>query len=86
MSEDEIVAFLSAEDARGVFLFRFTDGSEIELTDPWVRTIVGGQRECVATVVREVPGVEATAGSALCFALHEVAEVRVSPRSFEHFR
>jgi hypothetical protein len=86
MSEDEIVAVLSAADVRRVFLFRFTDGNEVELTDPCVRTIEDGKRECIATVVREAPGVEAASGSALCFALDEVAEVRLSPKSFEYFR
>jgi hypothetical protein len=77
---------LNAEDARGVFLFRFTDGTEVELSDPWVRVIEDGKRECIATVVREAPGVNATAGSGLCFALGEVADVRLSPGGFEDFR
>jgi hypothetical protein len=85
MSQDEIVAFLSAHDARSVFVFRFTDGTEMELTDPCV-TIVDGRYECIATVVREVPGVEAAAGSGLSFALHDVTEVRLSRRPFEYFR
>jgi hypothetical protein len=68
------------------FIFRFTDGNEVELTDPRIRTIEGGKRECIATVVRESFGVEAAPGSALCFALDEVAEVRPSPKSFEYFR
>ena len=86
MSEEEVVAFLSAEDARRVFLFRFTDGTEIELSDPWVRVIGDGKRECVASVVREAPGVTAAAGSGICFALGEAADVRLSPRGFEYFR
>jgi hypothetical protein len=86
MSEEEVVAFLNAEDPRSVFLFRFTDGTEIELSDPWVRVIEGVKRECIATVVREGPGVRAAAGSELCFALGEVADVRLSPKGFEHFR
>jgi hypothetical protein len=86
MSEDEIVAVLSATDVRRVFLFRFINGNEVALTDPWVRTIEGGKRECIATVVSEAHGVEDVPGSALCFALDEVAEVRPSPKSFEYFR
>ena len=86
MSEDEIVAFLAAADARQVFVFRFTDGIEVELTDPIVRIIEGGKRECIATVVRKSFGVEAAAGSELSFLLDEVAEVRASPKSFEYFR
>jgi hypothetical protein len=86
MSEDEVVAFLSAEDSRGVFLVRFTDGTEVELSDPWVRVIEDGKRECIATVVREAPGIKAAAGSELCFALGEVADVRLSPKGFEYFR
>jgi hypothetical protein len=86
MSEEEIVAFLSAQDAHRVFLFRFTDGTEIELSDPWVRAIEGGRHECTGTVVREARSLNAGAGSELCFALGEVAEVRLSPRSFEYFR
>ena len=35
MSEEEVVAFLNAEDARRVFLFRFIDGTEVEVSDPW---------------------------------------------------
>jgi hypothetical protein len=69
MSEDEIVAVLSAADKRAVFVFRFTDGNEVELTDPMVRTIEGGKRECIAAVVRESSGLEAAPGSALCFGL-----------------
>ena len=34
MSEEEVVAFLNAEDTRRVFLLRFTDGTELEVTDP----------------------------------------------------
>ena len=49
MSEDEIVAFLSAADTRRVFLCRLTDGTEVEMTDPWVRR-TDGKRECIATV------------------------------------
>ncbi len=86
MSEEEVLAFLNAENARHVFLFRFTDGTEVELSDPCVRAIEDGKRECIATVVREAPGVRATAGSVLCFALAEVADVQVSPRGFEYFR
>jgi hypothetical protein len=86
MSEEEVVAFLNAEDPRGVFLFRFTDGTEIELSDPWVRVIEGVKRECIATVVREAPDIRAAAGSELCFALGEVADVRLSPKGFEHLR
>jgi hypothetical protein len=86
MLEEEVVAFLNAEDTRRVFLFRFTDGTEIELTDPWVRAVEDGTRECVATVVREAPAVNAAAGSELCFPLTEVADVRLSPRDFEYFR
>ena len=69
MSEEEVAAFLNAEDARRVFLFRFADGTEIELSDLWVRVIEGGKRECIGTVVREVPWIKAAAGSELCFAL-----------------
>ena len=36
MSEDGIVAFLNGEDARHVFIVRFTDGTEVELSDPQV--------------------------------------------------
>lgn len=86
MSEEEVVAFLNAEDGRRVFLFRFTDGTEVELSDPAVRVTEDGKRECIATVVREVPGVDAAAGSGLCFGLGEVADVRLSPRGFEYFR
>jgi hypothetical protein len=86
MSEDEVAAFLTAADARRVFLFRFTDGTEVELSDPLVRAIDGGKRECIATVVRETPGVDAAAGSSLWFALGEVAEVRLSSRPFDYFR
>ena len=86
MSEEEVLAFLNTEDARHVFLFRFTDGTEVELSDPWVRVIEDGKRECVATVVREASGVTAAADSELCFALGEVADVRLSPRGFEYFR
>jgi hypothetical protein len=85
MSEEEVVAFLNAQDARRVFLFRFTGGTEVEVSDPWVR-VIDGKRECVATVVREAPGVEAAAGAELCFALGEVADVRLSPKGFEYFR
>ena len=86
MSEDEVAALLTAGDAGRVFLVRFADGTELELSDPSVRTIEGGTRECIATVVRETAGVDAAAGSALCFALGEVADVRLSPRSFDYFR
>ena len=86
MSEEEVVAFLDAEDARRVFLFRFTNGTEVELSDPSVRFIENGKRECIATVVRGTPGVKAAAGSELCFALGEVVDVRLSPRGFEYFR
>lgn len=86
MSEEEVVAFLNAEDTRRVFLFTFTDGRYVELSDPWVRVSEDGKRECIATVVREAPGVNAAAGSELCFALGEVADVRLSPRGFEYFR
>jgi hypothetical protein len=86
MSEEEVVAFLNAEDARRVFLFRFIDGTEVEVSDPWVRVTEDGTRECIATVAREAPGVNAAAGSQLCFVLREVADVRVSPRGFEYFR
>jgi len=51
MTKDEIV-----------FVFRFTDGNEVELTEPMVRTIECGKRECIDTV-------EAAPGSALCVAL-----------------
>ena len=86
MSEEEVVAFLGAADARRVFLFRFTDGTEVELSDPSVRVIEDGKRECIATVVREAPDIKAAAGSELCFALGEVADVRLSPRGFEYLR
>jgi hypothetical protein len=86
MSEEEVAAFLNAEDARRVFHVRFTDGTEIELSDPWVRVIEHGKRECIATVVREAPGIKAAAGSELCFALGEVADVPLSPRDFDYFR
>ena len=85
MSEDEIVAFLNAADARRVFLCRLTDGTEVEITDPWVRS-TDGKRECIATVVREGAGVDVVAGDALCIALADVAEVRPSPKEFENFR
>jgi len=68
MTKDEIV-----------FVFRFTDGNEVELTEPMVFTIECGKRECIATV-------EAAPGSALCIALDEVAEVRPSRKSFEYFQ
>jgi hypothetical protein len=86
MSEEEVAAFLNAEDARGVFLFRFSDGTEVELSDPWVRVVEDGRRECIGTVVREAPSVKPAAGSALCFALGEVTDVRLAPRGFENFR
>jgi len=86
MSEEEVVAFLNAEDGRRVFLFRFTDGSEIELSELSVRINEDGKRECIATVVREVPGIDVAAGSGLCFGLGEVADVQLSPRGFEYFR
>ena len=86
MVEDEVVAFLKAEHTRRVFLFRFTDGTEVELSDPWVRVVEDGKRECTATVVREAPGVKATAGEALSFTLEDVADVRLSPKGFEYFR
>ena len=86
MSEEEIVAFLRAEDPQKVFLFRFADGTEVELTDPLVGTDDDGRREVIATVVRESPAVKAPAGSALLFQLAEVAAVRLSPRDFEYFR
>ena len=65
MSEDEVVALLSTADTRGVFLCRFTDGTEVEITDPWVRR-ADGKSECIATVVREAAGVDAGAGESLC--------------------
>ena len=77
MSEEEVVAFLNAEDGRRVLLFRFTDGTEVELSDPSVQVTEDGKRECIATVVREVPRVDAAAGSELCFGLGEVADVRL---------
>ena len=85
MSEDEIVAFLRTADTRGVFLCRFTDGTEVEITDPWVCR-ADGTSECIATVVREAAGVAAGAGEALCVALAEIAEVSVSPKPWEYFR
>jgi hypothetical protein len=86
MSQEEVLTFLNAADARDVFLFRFTDGTELELSGPWVRVIEDGKRECVATLVRVTPGLNAAAGSELCFALGEVADVRLSVRGFEYFR
>ena len=86
MSEDEIIAFLSTGDTGRIFLCRFTDGTEVEITDPWVRDLTDGQRECVATVVRETAGIDVAAGGALSFALGEIADVRYSPRGFERFR
>lgn len=85
MSEDEVVAFLSTADTRGVFLCRFTDGTEVEITDPWVHR-ADGKSECIATVVREAAGVDAGAGESLCVALAQIAELRVSPKPWEHFR
>jgi len=86
MSEDEIVAFLSTVDARGVFLCRFTDGTEVEITDACVSRS-DGKSECIATVVREGGGaVGATAGEAICVPLNQIAELRVSPRPWEYFR
>jgi hypothetical protein len=86
MSVDEVVAFLRAEDAQQVFLFRFADGTEIELTDPLVGPDDDGRRECIATVVRESPAAKVPAGSGLVFLLSEVADVRLSPRGFGYFR
>jgi hypothetical protein len=77
---------LNAADARRVFVFRFTDGTQVKLSDPWVRVIEDGKRECIGTVVREASGVQAGTGSELCFALGEVADVRLSPRGFEYVR
>jgi hypothetical protein len=86
MSVDEVVAFLRAEDAQQVFLFRFADGTEIELTDPLVGPDDDGRRECIATVVRESPAAKVPAGSGLVFLLSEVADVRLSLRGFGYFR
>ena len=85
MSTDEIVAFLRAEDGRQVFLFTFTDGTEIELTDPLVGTDDDGRCEIIATVVRESPAAS-PAGSGFVCLLAEVAAVRRSPKGFEHCR
>jgi hypothetical protein len=86
MSEDEIVVFLRAADTRGVFLCRFTDGTELEITDPSVRNNPDGKFECIATLVREAGGVHVAAGRALCFELAEVAELKLSPNPFEYLR
>ena len=86
MSEDEIVAFLRTADRRGVFLCRFTDGTELEITDPSVRNNPDGKLECIATLVREAGGVQVAAGGALCFELGEVAELQLSPNPFEYLR
>ena len=85
MSEDEIVAFLRTADVRSVFLCRFTDGIEVEITDPCVRS-VDAKSECIATVVREAPGIAVVGGESLCVALDQVAEVRLSPKQWEYFR
>ena len=85
MSEDEIVAFLSTADTRGVFLCRFLDGTEVEITDPQVRS-ADGKSECIATVVREAAGVDVVAGESLCVGLDQVAEVRLSPKPWDYFR
>jgi hypothetical protein len=86
MSTDEIVALLRAEDGRQVFLFTFTDGTELELTDPLVRTDDDGRCEIIATVVRESPAAKSPSGSALVCLLGEVAAVRLSPKGFEYLR
>jgi hypothetical protein len=86
MSEEEIVAFLGTADGHAVFLCRFTDGTEVEITDPRVSTNQDGTRECIATLVREAAGVNVVAGGALRFALGEVAEVQLSPKPFEYLR
>jgi hypothetical protein len=86
MSEDEMLAVLSVEDARQVFTFRFTDGTQMELMDCWVRIDEDGMRECLATIVRTGPGSGGFPGEAISFLLSEVADIRVSARGFDYWR
>ena len=85
MTQDEIVAFLNAADDRTVLICRFTDGTEVEIADPLVRTS-DGKSECIATVVRQADGIEVMAGQSLCVALDQVAEVKRLPRQWEYCR
>ena len=86
ISEDAIVELLGMQPAHQLFKLRFTDQSEAELMDCWLRTDEAGTRECLGTVVRPGTGCRAVAGDAICFRLNEVANVSVSDRGFEYWR